>query len=268
MSINKGVAAAQRRRQIQQPPQQQMQPPPQQRGPQSSINSAQMFASQSQGQMQSQQGRSNDDISGISKMTIPQAITLITLRLGQVETKLGQILKTQMEHGIDQAIGEYGNPEDGFGSNKAMDGELMHSIIQRLDLLESRSSSDATDASVSVLKQQMDTVKGAMTQTKVAVNSLIKDAKSSKTTIDALTKTVSSDTAEIRALIDDLNKQMSALSSTDMAMYDEDESSVVAEQEQKTSVVETENATPDETLIDATSCDDVSPDDDTMQADE
>lgn len=246
MSINKGVAAAQRRRQIQQPPQQQMQPPQPQRGPQSSINSAQMFASQSQTQGQSQ-GKSSDDISGISKMTIPQAITLITLRLGNVETKLGQIIKTQMEQGIDQTMGEYGNPEDGFGSHKAMDGELVHSIIQRLEALETRPSSETMEASVSVLKQQMDTVKGAMTQTKVAVNSLIKDAKSSKTTVDALTKTVLSDAAEIRALIDDLNKQMAALSSTDMTMYDEDESSVVVEQDNST--IEPENTTTDEDVV-------------------
>jgi hypothetical protein len=78
------------------------------RGPQPSINSSQMFARQGQvpsgrlaGQhasmqqqnmqkqnyQQQQQQVQADKLSSVSKMTIPQAITLITLRLGAVEIK-------------------------------------------------------------------------------------------------------------------------------------------------------------------------------------
>jgi hypothetical protein len=80
------------------------------RGPQPSINSAQMFANQvkpgsgphiptgrlagqhaalQQQQMQQKSHQDKTDkLSSVNKMTIPQAITLITLRLGALETKL------------------------------------------------------------------------------------------------------------------------------------------------------------------------------------
>jgi len=109
MSVNRSVQAAQRRRAG---PTNAPEPP---RGPATSINSAQMFASQAragngpnipqgrlaaqqasrnyaqppqmQSQMQSQQMQQSQD-NAFSKMTIAQAITLITLRLGKVEQSL------------------------------------------------------------------------------------------------------------------------------------------------------------------------------------
>jgi len=96
MSSNRSVQAAQRRRSGA--------PEPQRSTPQPSINSAQMFANQTrtgqgpninpgrlaaqQVNMQQQIPQSTETISSVNKMTIPQAITLITLRLGAVESKL------------------------------------------------------------------------------------------------------------------------------------------------------------------------------------
>ena len=110
MSANRSVQAAQRRRAG--PPE----PSAPGRGPQPSINSSQMFAAGanqrmgpgsgqvsgrlagqqaalSQKQMMEQQkqqmsNNSADALGSIKKMTIAQAITLITLRLGKVETQL------------------------------------------------------------------------------------------------------------------------------------------------------------------------------------
>jgi len=110
MSANRSVQAAQRRR----AGPTNSEPGIPGRTPQPSINSAQMFANQQRGgqgpnipngrlagqqaamqqkQMQQQsyqQGEEQkiDKLSSVNKMTIAQAITLITLRLGAVESKL------------------------------------------------------------------------------------------------------------------------------------------------------------------------------------
>jgi hypothetical protein len=105
MSANRSVQAAQRRRAGPT-----SEPGIPGRGPQPSINSAQLFANQArpgQGpsmptgrlagqqaemqqkqQMQQMQQQKTEGISSVSKMTIPQAITLITLRLGALESKI------------------------------------------------------------------------------------------------------------------------------------------------------------------------------------
>ena len=124
MSGNRSVQAAQRRRAGG------PEPAAPGRGPQPSINSSQMFASQGQSQpsqgqsqprsgqvpsgrlagqhaqlqqQQMQQQQMSDSqqasgIAGISKMTFAQAVTLITLRLGKVETQLYQMSNDSMSN--------------------------------------------------------------------------------------------------------------------------------------------------------------------------
>ena len=128
----------------------------QQRTPQPSIKSSQVFAPQptreqtqyqqmnakkqlQQQQMKNYQQDYNEEysekqnVTGITKMTIAQAITLITLRLGSVETKLM-------------------NSDFGSNVNNHIDEETLVNVSNRLDSLESKinlsSSSD--------YKQQID----------------------------------------------------------------------------------------------------------------
>lgn len=163
MSANRSVQAAQRRRAG--PPETGSRP----QFPQPSINSAQLFANQArsgpgpnipngrlagqhaalqqQQQMQQQMNskESNDKLSSVNKMTINQAITLITLRLGAIETKL--------MHGGDRSE---------MGST---DTEVMKTVINRLSDLENRAAtvnSAASNSSASVeialLKQQVEAI--------------------------------------------------------------------------------------------------------------
>lgn len=144
MSTNRSVQAAQRRRAG--PPETNSRPS----FPQPSINSAQMFANQArsgpgpnipsgrlagqqaalqQQQMQQQMlsKEPKDKLSSVNKMTINQAITLITLRLGAIETK--------MIHGDRQEMPN-------------MDTEVIKTIMERLDDLE-KSSTNSVSNSVS-----------------------------------------------------------------------------------------------------------------------
>ena len=181
MSANRSVQAAQRRRAG--PPE----PSAPGRGPQPSINSSQMFAAGanqrmgpgsgqvsgrlagqqaalSQKQMMEQQkqqmsNNSADALGSIKKMTIAQAITLITLRLGKVETQLLNGLSSGSEEGEDDHI--------------LVDKSLIHSLISRIDALEKQpasSSSGPTPAGanqdIMLLKQQFETIKPIVIQSK------------------------------------------------------------------------------------------------------
>lgn len=164
MSANRSVQAAQRRR---------AGPPetgPRSQFPQTSINSAQLFANQARsgsgpnipsgrlaGQhaaLQQQQAQQQmlskdpkDKLSSVNKMTINQAITLITLRLGAIETKMMN-----------------GDRPEMMGS--AENTEIINTIMDRLNDLENRSipsgsnSNSVSGSSLSVelalLKQQVD----------------------------------------------------------------------------------------------------------------
>jgi hypothetical protein len=129
MSANRSVQAAQRRRAgniVNDQPQRKQTPT-------TSINSAQMFAGQgnipsgrlagqqaalAQKQMMQKQYDNKQESNGIvniNKMTLAQAITLITLRLGKIETIV------QNNH---------------TNSETMFEKELIHSIMERLDLIE------------------------------------------------------------------------------------------------------------------------------------
>ena len=199
MSQNRAVQAAQRRRAGG------PEPAAPGRGPQPSINSSQMF-SQGQGQQQQAQGQirpgttgrlagqqaqlqqqqmmqqqqqqhqeSPAGISGVNKMTLAQAITLITLRLGKVETHLNEKEMT----------------------NSNIDSGIIDVILSRLETLESQpvqaqgttSSTSETIAlkqNVDLLKQQVDTFKPLLTQSKSAIAILTNEQKLLKQEIETL----------------------------------------------------------------------------------
>jgi hypothetical protein len=98
-------------------------------------------------------------------MTIAQAITLITLRLGSVETKLM-------------------NSDFGSNVNNHIDEETLVNVSNRLDSLESKinlsSSSD--------YKQQIDHLTQAIIQSKNFSNTLMKENKELKTQFTNLKK--------------------------------------------------------------------------------
>ena len=118
MSANRSVQAAQRRRSgpVETVPT---------RGPQPSINSSQMFANQGRApQRPSRQQQSENNIANIGKMTLPQAITLITLRLGSLESKV-----LNMNEMSSQVMGQSIN-EEGMA---LIDQGVIDSIDSRLE---------------------------------------------------------------------------------------------------------------------------------------
>ena len=175
MSANRSVQAAQRRR-----------AGPADTGvprktPQPSINSSQMFAGQTPGRLQqvssqqkqaSSQQEQPEKLSNVSKMTIPQAITLITLRLGAVESKL---LNMPEMHGINS------------NSASEVDTEIIQSVMLRLESLEKRSGTGTTPE-LNLLKQQVETIKQSVVQTKGSSTTLIKENVSLKSQIENLRK--------------------------------------------------------------------------------
>lgn len=200
MSANRSVQAAQRRR----AGPTNSEPAIPGRGPQPSINSAQMFANQQrsgpgpnipngrlagqqaamqQQQMQQQsyqQGKNqaNDKLASVTKMSIPQAITLITLRLGALESKM-------MNSGEGHSIS--------FDGESEMDPGFLQSIMSRLESLEKRPASTSASGSVStpelnLLKQQFETIKQAVVQLKSTTVSLVKENTSLKTQMENIKK--------------------------------------------------------------------------------
>jgi hypothetical protein len=204
MSANRAVLAAQRRRAGGPEP-----AAPGRPGPQPSINSSQMFSQQGQQQapnqvrpgtngrlagqhaqlqqqqMQQQQHQQmNQDhkeqgLAGVNKMTLAQAITLITLRLGKIETHL--------------------NEQD--NSNSGIDSGIIDVIMSRLEELEGQtvsptvSTNPSPNSSVEVLalkqtvdalKQQIDTFKPLLTQSKTSLAILSNEHKGFKQDIESI----------------------------------------------------------------------------------
>jgi hypothetical protein len=192
MSANRSIQAAQRRR----AGPTNAEPAIPGRGPQPSINSAQMFANQSKsgsgpniptGRLAGQQAAAaqkqqsqtkTEGLSSVSKMTVPQAITLITLRLGAVESKL---IHMQESGGLSN------NTQSDIEGNENMvliDRNVIESITSRLESLEKRSGSNSSGPETNLLKQQVETIKQSVIQTK---NSLAKENKDLKNVVNNLT---------------------------------------------------------------------------------
>jgi hypothetical protein len=210
MSANRSVQAAQRRR----AGPSNSEPAIPGRSPQPSINSAQMFANQArpgqgpsmqtgrlagqQAAMQQQQqmqqqgkGQPIDKLSSVSKMTVPQAITLITLRLGALESKMI-------------------NPEEGHGmtfdGESGIDPSFLQSILSRLEAIENRpasSSGSVSSPELNLLKQQVETLKQVVVQSKGSTVSLVKENTALKTQMDNLKKELT-ETKELLAALQNL----------------------------------------------------------------
>ena len=207
MSANRSVQAAQRR-QTKTPD-----PPMPGRGPQPSIGSSQMFnagqqqqqqqrpisgrlagqhsaalSQQQMAQQQSQQQQSSASaIGGINKMTIAQAITLITLRLGKVET--------QLLEGPSSSSSSFSEDDDHI----LVDKNIIQSLISRIDALEKKPSfspSPSGNQDIALLKQQFETIKPIVVQSKQTSTAL-------KLQFDSL-KTELSETKELVVTLQNL----------------------------------------------------------------
>jgi hypothetical protein len=105
-----------------------------------------------------------EQLGNITKMTVAQAITLITLRLGSIETKL--------------------QSNDVLFSGENINSESLVNISDRLDVLETKMNlSSSTD-----YKQQIDHLTQAIIQSKNLSNSLVKENKELKIQLTTLKK--------------------------------------------------------------------------------
>lgn len=202
MSANRSVQAAQRRR----AGPSNAEPGIPGRSPQPSINSAQMFANQArpgsgpnmptgrlagqqaamqQQQMQQQMQPQPNKLSSVTKMTIPQAITLITLRLGVIESKL-----MNSEHSGDMSFDGESGIEPGF----------LQSVMTRLEDLEKRPASTSSSPELNLLKQQMETIKQAVVQSKNSTVALVKENTALKTQVENMKKELSETKELVMAL--------------------------------------------------------------------
>jgi hypothetical protein len=117
-------------------------------------------ASVVQQQQQQQQQQNTANANAKPKMSIPQAITLITLRLGRLENQL-QNLEIQEQ-------------EQGEGVNN----QLLEHIIQRIDILEQKT------VEIDHMKQQLDMLKPVMANTKTQTVNSSKEIKDLKQNVD------------------------------------------------------------------------------------
>lgn len=236
MSANRSVQAAQRRQT------KTADPPMPGRGPQPSINSSQMFAAGqqqqrmgpgsgqvsgrlagqqaalSQKQMMEQSQQSNASaISGINKMTIAQAITLITLRLGKVETQL--LNGSGSDHSFT-----------GDDDHILVDKNVIQSLISRIDALEKRSSSGSSSGSgsnqdIALLKQQFETIKPIVVQSKNTSIAL-------KQQLDSL-KTELNETKELLSALQNLTMDNSTKILALNSVFNSDNNDMMFDQDQQ-----------------------------------
>ena len=226
MSQNRAVQAAQRRRAGG------PEPAPPGRGPQPSINSSQMFAQQGQqgqgqirpgtsgrlagqqAQLQQQQMQQqmhqqmqepkDQGLASVNRMTLAQAITLITLRLGKVETHL---------HEQDQS--HFANP--------GLDSGIIDVIMSRLEALETQSQSQSqvsnasvsssvansvTTLEVSTMKQNIELLKTAIAQSKSTIVGLTNEQRALKSEVESL----KSELSALQGLAMENNQQIMKLS--------------------------------------------------------
>lgn len=223
MSQNRAVQAAQRRRAGG------PEPAAPGRGPQPSINSSQLFSQgqqqgqgqmrpgtngrlagqqaqlqqqQMQQQMKQQMSEPRDQgLASVNRMTLAQAITLITLRLGKVETHLQEHDNSQM-------------------SGSGLDSGIIDVIMSRLDALESQgpsqSQSPVTNSNananssleVTALKQNVDVLKTAISQSKSSFAALTNEHKALKQEVESL----KAELASLQGLTMENNQQIMKLS--------------------------------------------------------
>ena len=211
MSANRSVQAAQRRRAGG------PEPVAPGRGPQPSINSSQMFSGQGQQQQQQQQIRpgttgrlagqqaqvqqqqmqqqqmqqQQPGENGVSKITIAQAITLTTLRLGKVEMQLYELAHQMEANGGQGFSGQGVQGAEGMEDMVLIDKNLIDSIMSRLESLEKRSPTNnavgtGSSADITLLKQQFDAIKPSIANNTKVTTALTKEQKEHKVIVEAL----------------------------------------------------------------------------------
>jgi hypothetical protein len=165
MSSARSITAARNRRAGDPPPKLQTQP---QTRPGTSISSQSAFVQNGQPQQQQQQQQNkgnNIRVSGkqtttaqqkpsnglpFSKLTISDAIGLVTLRLGRVE----QFIMEIQENGLDSSSSS-NLPEN----SKLVDNSVLTSIINRLDSLEKKEVTYANSDKISKMETDIENIK-------------------------------------------------------------------------------------------------------------
>lgn len=155
MSSSRSIAAARNKRAGEQPVHQQ-----QFNRPGTSISGQPAFAQQQQGgryqQPQQRQTapslqQTNVSVPSTAKLSISDAIGLITLRLGRVE----QIIQE----------GNFGNDSSSSGipeNTQIVDKSVINSIINRLDSLEKKEKESSSNTQVSKLEKELRDIKDAL----------------------------------------------------------------------------------------------------------
>lgn len=209
MSVSRSVQAAQRRRAG--PPD-----PQQSRGPGTSINSAQTFANQSTktSSRTSANNTMEPSTSDITKLTVAQAITLITLRLGALERNASQINYT-LANGMNSE-----NDGDVNSENTTLvDNSVFQTLLSRLDAFEKKSvtvqPSSTSNSEIAGLKSQIDAVKLSIVQ-----NKNVKDLKTQldgyKSQLDVFKSQLNDFKSQLdgtNTTVSDLQKLMSEIAS-------------------------------------------------------
>ena len=161
MSSARSITAARNRRAGDPSPKLQIQPPVR---PVTSISSQSAFAQNGQQQQQQQNKGNNIRVSGkqstvaqpkpsnglpFSKLTISDAIGLVTLRLGRIE----QFVMEVQENGLDSSSSNI--PEN----SKLVDNSVLTSIINRLDSLEKKEATYANSDKISKMETEIENIK-------------------------------------------------------------------------------------------------------------
>jgi hypothetical protein len=126
--------------------QQQMPPPP--------SNNVRIAKAPMQQQQQQQQQMSQQGAPPFTKLSISDAIGLVTLRLGRVEQFIIDFENGEIE-GHDNNSGGSSIPEN----SKIVDNSVLTTIVNRLDALEKREGSSSVASSVASLEKEMKEAK-------------------------------------------------------------------------------------------------------------
>ena len=149
-----------------------------------------MMQQQYQQQMEDHSSRQSN-----GKLTIAQAITLLSLRVGRLETQMHAVMEEGLTGGHQQQMSDFGDNDFGTGSDNSktiVDSALLNTILSRLESLEKRPVSAPTSgltpsvgASLDV-KQNIELLKNNMVTLKNGITSVMKDGKETKTTVEGL----------------------------------------------------------------------------------
>lgn len=153
----------------------------------------QQYAANQKAQAQAQQGEPD-----FSKITVAQAITLITLRLGKLENAFYK-LQMESELGGSNNVSLEGMENSNL---KLVDGSVIDSIVARLESLEKRGTVSGASSSqeVATLKQQVDLIKPSIVTLKNASITNTKDIKSLNDQLTSMFEEINMLKAELQGL--------------------------------------------------------------------